>query len=862
MPDLFELWLAERPKWLQTAARELIDNQRMPNDKEVNTLARLCIDEANGVGGLTFSSLQPGSLSTSATRPKLRIEGLLDVRGVNAIKDGAALSFGSENITVIYGPNGSGKTGFSRLLKQACGSKAKESLHSNVFDTKGDVSKAGIQVSINNQQHILDWSLDVAALKQLRDVHVFDSKSAGIYIGANNEAAYEPRRMRFLSALVTICDRIAACIEADKQSLVRKMPALPIEFTTTSASRWLTKVNSGTSQAEIDNICAYPKTLDDERITAEVALAQKDIAGRLQVITRETATVMKVKASFAVIKTGLDDAQIAPLIAARSDAKNKRIAAADDAKKVFAQAPLEGVGQTSWMALWEQARKYSELHAYPSAQFPALEEGSLCVLCQQELTDDGKKRLSHFEMFVKSGLESDAVSAEKKVCDISAKLPVLPQLNDWLVQASFLKVDEEAAKNCFAEIETRRTSADIVVQLQDLPTIDWKLLEQAVTVLEQAYASEEKSLRELQHDEKRKQLEFRVVELRATQWLSQNKQAVIDEVSRLAGLALLEKADTLSKTNALTTKKNELAKQELDAGYQTRFGKELELLGGKRIPVRPQSKQEGKGKITFGLALQGSKKLISTTQVLSEGETRVVALSAFLADITGSGQPTPFVFDDPISSLDQGFEERVVTRLVDLSRDSQVIIFTHRLSMLTLIESAVDRLEKKAVLEKVPVPVTLHVEALHRLGNLVGIAHQLNIRDSKPQKAVNRIRDEVIPQLRKLIEQGDVPGYEDRAKSVCSDYRILVERCVEKVLFNDVLQRFRRSVETKGRIGALAKINAADCAFIDDLMTRYSAFEHSQPDEFPTALPEFDDINADVSKLATWIAEFEKRAVT
>ena len=84
---------------------------------------------------------------------------------------------------------------------------------------------------------------------------------------------------------------------------------------------------------------------------------------------------------------------------------------------------------------------------------------------------------------------------------------------------------------------------------------------------------------------------------------------------------------------------------------------------------------------------------------------------------------------------------------------------------------------------------------------------------------------------------------------------------IEKILFNDVLQRFRRSVETKGRINALAKINPADCAFIDDLITRYSVFGHSQPDEFPAELPDFDVLSADVTELAKWIGEFEKRAV-
>lgn len=85
-------------------------------------------------------------------------------------------------------------------------------------------------------------------------------------------------------------------------------------------------------------------------------------------------------------------------------------------------------------------------------------------------------------------------------------------------------------------------------------------------------------------------------------------------------------------------------------------------MGGNRLPVKPESKKQGKGKITFGLTLQGNNATIPAERILSEGETRIVALAAFLADITGSGQNSPFIFDDPISSLDQSFEERVVMR--------------------------------------------------------------------------------------------------------------------------------------------------------------------------------------------------------
>jgi energy-coupling factor transporter ATP-binding protein EcfA2 len=105
------------------------------------------------------------------------------------------------------------------------------------------------------------------------------------------------------------------------------------------------------------------------------------------------------------------------------------------------------------------------------------------------------------------------------------------------------------------------------------------------------------------------------------------------------------------------------------------------------LPVAPYSKTAGKGRTTFGLTLIGAKGTRPPEDILSEGETRIVALAAFLADITGSNQVAPFIFDDPISSLDQDFEERVVARLVDLAHTRQVIIFTHRMSLVTLLEA-------------------------------------------------------------------------------------------------------------------------------------------------------------------------------
>jgi hypothetical protein len=74
-----------------------------------------------------------------------------------------------------------------------------------------------------------------------------------------------------------------------------------------------------------------------------------------------------------------------------------------------------------------------------------------------------------------------------------------------------------------------------------------------------------------------------------------------------------------------------------------------------------------------------------------------------------------------------------------------------------------------------------------------------------------------------------------------------------------VVLRFRRSVQTDGRIAQLGKIQPADCKLIEDMMTKYSRYEHSQSDEAPVALPQPDEIAADLAKLQTWLKEFTER---
>ncbi|WP_137927033.1 AAA family ATPase [Cupriavidus sp. 2SB] len=859
--DPFEQWLTERHKWLQTAAARMIRTRGRPDGPAIKELADLCVLEAAKQKSDQFESVGAGVLAQPISQPPIRLRKICEVAGVNAIKDGASLDFGTTGLFVVYGANGSGKSGYSRLIKQFCGSRAKEDLLGNVFAKEQCEPTAKIHLSVGDVEKDGTWKLSDGPIPQLRHVHVFDSNVATMYFGAKNEATYEPSRMRFVSSLIRISDLVSEELLERKSRLHCKLPKLPESLAGTSSASFLTSMKGDTSPEAIEAACRFTEDMDRERIAGEANLAERNIPGRLKTIEREITALNVVQTMVQGWKSALGDESVSKLVDVRASAIRKRKAASEDAEKVFAGSPLEGVGQESWRELWEKAREFSVSHAYKNNPFPNTSDNARCVLCQQPVDEETKARLTQFEKFVRGELEKDATAAEAALGKAVRALPVLPDAKAWVVTANPIKLEENAASEWLSALTARREAANVANNINEVPAIDWSALEVPIATVLGQLSAEKKTLSGMLEDDKRKQLAARVQELIACQWLNREIDAVRAEVERLKIAATLSKAMSLCSTTALTKKNTELAELELRGGYQDRFARELKALGGTRLPVQPKSKQQGKGKVTFSLSVKEAGDNVNAESILSEGERRIIALAAFLADISGSGQPTPFVFDDPISSLDQDFEEHVVDRLVSLAQERQVIVFTHRLSLLAQVETTVKKLRDQAELEKRSAPVDLATISLRRLGPNAGLVADMSVRDAKPEKALNKIRNESIAQLRKLYEAAEVEEYEQRAKSVCSDIRILVERCVETVLLNGVLIRFRRSITTQNVIGKLARIQTSDCMMIDDLMTRYSVFEHSQSSELPAECPAIEVLERDVDNLIVWIKEFSGRVV-
>jgi energy-coupling factor transporter ATP-binding protein EcfA2 len=848
-----ETWFKERPLWLQDASRRLFQYGEV-SDKDINELVILCKREAGIPDGLEHlpepQGIPDGLLHDVEESIEVRLISISDLKGINALNPRNPLKFGEEDITVIYGPNASGKSGYVRALKHACGARQPGRLYPNIFLDSPVGQSCKFVYQINGNACEVDWLVADGINMDLSAIQIYDSDCADVYISEENELTYEPGVLASFRDLAVICDQVCKSIDYEIALKTSTKPLLSEKLSNTQDGKWYKEISDQTTDEEINEKCQWTSEDEIEYRQIKRRLSEPDPKAKAKNLKTSKQHLCRILEVFGSLAYYLSPEKCAMYLEAQYDAHIKRKAATEDAKKVFENAPISGVGTESWRLFWEQARAYSEQEAYKGKPFPYTEEDARCILCQQELEIDARKRLESFENYIRGSLEREAEKAEDKLKGLKQQFDELPNIEDLnlLMDSSNIIDDHERNEllNFRDELGKRKQEllqaeyGEAFSELKGINTI--RMLNYKAEILE-------KEARQYESDlaiEERNKLEQRALNYEVKKWLSDNQTAVVKEVNRLKEIRSLEQCKKLTSTKAISDKKSSLSNELITEALLERFRNELKKLHAEKIDVDIIKTRTEKGKVLHQIIIKNNKLGVPVSDVLSEGEFRIVSLAAFLADVEGHKNMSTFVFDDPISSLDQDFEEATAYRLIELSHSRQVIVFTHRLSLLASLQSAADK----------------DGSALNVIGlQGPGEPREAPLPAQKPKKAINTLLERVVRARKVLTEHGQ-EEYEMIAIGICSDIRITLERLIENDLLADVIQRFRRPIITQGKLHKLAKITLDDCKYIDNLMTKYSQYEHSQPNEAPISIPGPDELGDDLQTLKSWRDEFEKRQIS
>ena len=125
-------WFDESPIWVQIAAKKLLTEKESLGAEDISLLADACLRESKKES-VAFSPVTLEDLSAKQNFDSFSISSISNVKGVNAIEQTEPLSFSEEGLVAILGSNGSGKSGYARMLKRASGNSSVQLL-GNIYE--------------------------------------------------------------------------------------------------------------------------------------------------------------------------------------------------------------------------------------------------------------------------------------------------------------------------------------------------------------------------------------------------------------------------------------------------------------------------------------------------------------------------------------------------------------------------------------------------------------------------------------------------------------------------------------------------------------------------------------------------------
>ena len=147
------------------------------------------------------------------------------VRHVNALAPDQRLTLHRVGLTIIYGDNGSGKSGYACILKKVCCARMPsrvEEIISNIYDIAPGMPT--IEYAISGQNRTCAWQLGQAADTALSAVSVFDSRTANIHVDETNDLAYTSVPLKLLGALAQLCKSVKDKLVAEVTQIKAQTP--------------------------------------------------------------------------------------------------------------------------------------------------------------------------------------------------------------------------------------------------------------------------------------------------------------------------------------------------------------------------------------------------------------------------------------------------------------------------------------------------------------------------------------------------------------------------------------------------------------------------------------------------------------
>ncbi len=775
---------------------------------------------------------------------EIRLISIGNISNISTLVQNNRVDFSKNGLTVIYGNNGSGKSSYAKMLKNACLTRGEPpKLRANIFEETVGIPSAEFHIESNGLPEIIKWNNELESHPSLKSIRVFDSSSSGHYLSKGDTLDFKPTSLKLLDELLKAS---AFIMERAKEEEKNYSPisVLPKMNTNTEPSKLV--INASLDSKIVDLLCAT----QDEEVELK--------ALRIEVFELENNTPEKIREKyksrrlrllpFRIFLTNLIRELGSEKIRINQDLYNtkvqKKLIADSLSKQTFSELPISEIGSEQWTTMWASIKKFVECLNHNNI-FPPI-EGSHCPACLQRIDSTTATRLLSFEDYLHNEFHKDAKTA-------------LDMWNKSLVKIKELNFSTEPYKAILDEIQGKDERLGLLFYelidhlskraekiLKGDPPFDFFDLNlEPLTRLNSYIKKLEEYENTLLDDIKKAQVisfkKQKILEIEDRIKILSVKDLIKNEIKKANKIQLFNDLKKSTYTTTITLLSNEITSSGSIGKLQEFFDQELVKLGFNHFNVATITKGI-KGTQVFSLGLSG--KEVSIPDIASEGEQKCISLAGFFAELTADNRNSAIIFDDPVNSLDHIWRYKFSKRIAEEADKRQVIVLTHDLPFLKMLQE---------------VTTHIQVKAITRDKKVTGIPLDSPPWDAlKTADRIGKLKVKVV-QAKKFSENS-IEEYQSYASIIYGEKRETWERLVEEWLLRNVVERFSREIKTQNT-RYLTDITDIDVQKISDAMSKCSTYMigHDMAEAMSGSFPDIAELESDLNGLDIYFKELKKR---
>ncbi len=266
-------WVKGKPIWWQHAIRlSLRDGELVPATlQEIYQIAKMERDLLDKDASYAGAESTIDTTGFEAESGEVTLTSINKVVNVGILAEDQMLEFPKKGLTVVFGDNGAGKSGYSKICRHACLARGKTpEILGNVFEVSTLPSSAIISVDIGGATEIKEWNLGFASDNNLKSIRVFDGAVADNFVSSEDELGYKPLGLHLLEDLASVIDYVKRQV-AEETMPGNGIVNLP-DFVDTKAGDFIDKLSSESNISDIDNHIASDEEINSlEKLQREIS---------------------------------------------------------------------------------------------------------------------------------------------------------------------------------------------------------------------------------------------------------------------------------------------------------------------------------------------------------------------------------------------------------------------------------------------------------------------------------------------------------------------------------------------------------------------------------------------------------------